>query len=92
MDRCKHACACQNGEHFPSSQEYSILQQQHKLQVCENSWVQRITGAKKVGRRRTNDLSKTLKDVGGSLGVDGGGLTTEENRGGDCRKRDRQQL
>ena len=33
-------------------------QQQHKLQVCENNWVHRITRTKRVDSRRKNDLRK----------------------------------
>ena len=35
-------------------------QQQQKLQVCENNWVQRITRTKRVDRRRMNDLRKEV--------------------------------
>ena len=31
-------------------------QRQQKLQVCENHWVWRITGIKRVGRRRMNEI------------------------------------
>ena len=29
---------------------------QHKLQVCENNWIRRIAGVKRVERRRMKDL------------------------------------
>ena len=34
---------------------------QHKLQVCENNWIRRIAGVKRVERRRMKDLRE---DVG----------------------------
>ena len=29
---------------------------QHKLQACENNWISRIAGVKRVERRRNKDL------------------------------------
>ena len=34
---------------------------QHKLQVCENNWIRRIAGVRRVERRRMKDL---LEDAG----------------------------
>ena len=39
-------------------QTVTLIEQQQKLQVCKNNWVLRITGAKKVDRRRRNYLSE----------------------------------
>ena len=36
---------------------------QHKLQVCENNWIRRIAGVRRVERRRMKDL---LEEVGTS--------------------------
>ena len=33
---------------------------QHKLQVCENNWIRRIAGVKRVERRRTKELREEL--------------------------------
>ena len=32
----------------------------HKLQVCENNWIRRIAGVKKVERRRMKDLREEV--------------------------------
>ena len=34
--------------------------QQHKLQVCENNWIRRIAGVKRVERRRMKDLREEV--------------------------------
>ena len=33
---------------------------QHRLQVCENNWVRRIAGVKRVGRRRMDELREEV--------------------------------
>ena len=33
---------------------------QHKLQVCENNWIKRIAGVKRVERRRMKDLREEV--------------------------------
>ena len=33
---------------------------QHKLQVCENNWIRRIAGVKRVERRRMKDLREEV--------------------------------
>ena len=33
---------------------------QHKLQVCENNWIRRIAGVKRVARRRMKDLKEEV--------------------------------
>ena len=33
---------------------------QHKLQVCENNWIRRISGVKRVERRRMKDLTEEV--------------------------------
>ena len=38
----------------------AMREQQQKLHVCENNWVLRITRAKRVDRRRMNDLRKEV--------------------------------
>ena len=34
--------------------------QQHRLQVCENNWVRRIAGVKRVDRRRMDELREEV--------------------------------
>ena len=34
---------------------------QHKLQVCENNWIMKIAGVRRVERRRMKDLEKKLE-------------------------------
>ena len=59
--------------------------QQQRLQVCENNWVRRIVGVKRVDRRRMDELrgdwcaDELDGEIGGmpaemgwALGVDGG--------------------
>ena len=33
---------------------------QHKLQVCENNWIRKIAGVRRVGRRRMKDLREEV--------------------------------
>ena len=33
---------------------------QHKLQVCENNWIRRIAGVRRVERRRMKDLREEV--------------------------------
>ena len=35
--------------------------QQHKLQVCENNWIRRKAGVRRVERRRMKDLRDEVK-------------------------------
>ena len=37
---------------------------QHKLQVCENNWIRRTAGVKRVERRRMKDLREEVKWAG----------------------------
>ena len=76
----------------------ALTELQHNLQVCENNRDWRITGAKRVDRRRMNDLREDIRmqfrltgrtasekstDVGRSLGVDDGGLISKERIDGE---------
>ena len=70
--------------------------QEQKLQICEDYWSWRLIGAERVDTRRKHGLrgnigvqfsltrknSKEPGDGGRSRGTEGGGPTTEQNRGG----------
>ena len=64
----------------------ALTERQQRLQVCENNWIRRIVGVKRVDRRRMDELREEIwcadefdgeigeipAEMGRTLGVDGG--------------------
>ena len=70
---------------------------QHKLQVCENNWIRRIAGARRVERRRMKDLREEvgrMKWAGHMVRMKDEKLPkrSETMKHDGCRKRGRPQL
>ena len=53
------SCAVPASTHGLDTLALSELHQ-HKLQVCENNWIRRIAGVKRVERRRMKDLREKV--------------------------------
>ena len=67
---------------------------QHKLQVCENNWIRRIAGVRRVERRRMKDLREEVGTKACMVRMKDEKLPkrSETIKHDGCRKRGRPQL